>query len=204
MDPSEFDPVLGRSDAIAWQEYSVKGNLIAARPRYIREHWGESAVRDVANRLAPETRTVFDSAILPFAWFPFPIMAEIDTAIVEGPMGGDMAAMEGFGSMIARYDLTTLYKVLFKLGSPSFIMKRVHTVYRTYVRGGAIAAIEAKSDRAVVALVEGALPLYFCAYGVCGWFAAAIELSGGKDVQVAETECRHRGAPRCVWEALWK
>jgi hypothetical protein len=131
-------------------------------------------------------------------------MAAIDRAIVEGPMGGDASKMKDFGATIARYDLSTLYKVLFKLGNPSFIMKRVSIVYRTYIRGGSIQVTSVRDTQAVLVLDSGALPSYFCGLGVPGWFTAAIELSGGRSVDVSETECVHRDGERCVWNARWE
>ena len=99
------DPLLGRPDKTAWRSYQIKGNLLAARARYVRETWGEAAVAAVAGQLTGDLRATFEGSILPFAWYPFPTMAEIDRAIVAGPMGGQMALMKRFGSTIARYDL---------------------------------------------------------------------------------------------------
>jgi hypothetical protein len=200
----EPDPVFGRGDRSEWREYQVKGNLLAARPRYIRDRWGNSGFEDVTRRLDPTVRDIFATEILPFAWYPFPTMAAVDRAIVEGPMGNDVSRMKDFGSTIARYDLPTLYKVLFKFGSPSFILRRIAVVYRTYVRGGSISPADVGDGHAVVSLETGALPSYFCSHGVPGWFTAAVELSGGKAVEVREVHCVHRDAKRCSWELNWR
>jgi hypothetical protein len=201
--PPRIDAVLGRHDARTWEDYQVKGNLLAARPRYVREQWGEEAVRDVSSRLDTSVRQLFDRAILPFSWYSFSDLAAIDKAIVQGPMGGRVADMKHFGATIARYDLSSLYKMLFKLGSPEFVMKRVGVVYRTYIKGGGIAAADVRRGEAIVRLTDGSLPNYFCTHGVPGWFTAALELSGGKSVEVNETECMHAGARACVWRAKW-
>jgi hypothetical protein len=187
----------------AWVDYQVKGNLLAARPRYVREQWGEEAVRDIAKRLDASIRPMFDGSVLPFAWHSFGTLAAIDSLIVTGPMGGDIARMKHFGETIAHYDLSTLYKMLFKLGSPEFVMRRVGVVYRTYIKGGGMAAAEVQRGEAMVRLTEGCLPRYFCAFGVAGWFTAALELSGGKAVDVREVECVHKGSRNCVWHAKW-
>jgi hypothetical protein len=200
MDP--VDPILGSARASAWRSYSVKGNLVAARPRYVREKWGEDGIREVLGRLEGEPKRVFESEILPFAWFSFDVLAAIDSAIVSGPMKGDVTLMKAFGQEVARYDLSTLYKVLLKLGTPSFIAKRVGVIYNTYVRGGGLTAPEVESTRARIVL-SGALPMYFCSHGVPGWFTCALELSGGKRVAVQQSECVHRGAEHCAWTANW-
>src|SRR5258708_24600161 len=198
-DMESADPVLGRADRAAWHGFQVKGNLLAARSRYVRDTWGDPGLADVRARLDPELRSTFEGSILPFAWYPFATMTAIDRAIVAGPMGGQVAPMKRFGSTIARYDLPTIYKVLFKLGSPGFILGRAGIVYSTYVRGGAVRAPSVEKGRAGIALAEGDLPYYFCDQGVAGWFTAAIELSGGKDVSVTHVQCVHRRDARCEW-----
>jgi hypothetical protein len=202
--PSGKDPILGRPDVIAWHKTLVKGNLVAARARYVRDQWGDSGLRDVAARLSPEHRALFESEILPFSWQPFPLMAAFDAAIVQGPMGGDMAQMKRFGETIARYDLSTLYKVLFKIGTPSFLIKRVGVIYQTYMRGGGNIICESSTSKsAKMVLTDTNMPYYFCSQGIPGWFTAALELSGGTGVRVEQTTCVHHGAPRCVWQGTW-
>jgi hypothetical protein len=183
--------------------HEVKGNLVSARPRYLRERWGESALEDVASRLSEQSRKLVLSPTLPFAWYPLRDMAEIDRAIVNGPMQGDVSQMKHFGATIARYDLSTIYKMLFKLGTPAFVIRRINVAYRTYIRGGSMRGETPSSSSAVVTFVDGAFPIYLCRYGVAGWLTAAIELSGGHEVRVEETACRHSGSEHCRWEASW-
>ena len=200
----ESDAALGLHEKSAWRAYQVKGSLLASRPRYVRDQWGDAGLADVASRLTPPMRAVFQSTVLPFVWYPFADMAEIDRAIVAGPMGGDLSHMKRFGSTIARYDLSTLYKMLFKLGTPSFVLKRIHAAYSTYIRGGTIEATSVTKGHAVITQIDGDFPFYFCDQGIPGWFMAAVELSGGKGVRVAQVACVHQGAARCMWEASWE
>lgn len=200
---ASVDPILGDSAKTDWNGYFVKGNLLSARPRYVLEQWGERGLRDVFDRLDPKTRGVLEAPILPFQWYSFETLATVDAAIIRGPMRQDFEQMRRFGAAVARYDLSTVYKVLFKLGTPSFIIKRVGTVYGAYVRGGTMSASEVQSGSAVVTLTQGSLPLYFCRYGVSGWFTAGLELSGATSVRVRETRCVHDGGTVCRWEATW-
>jgi hypothetical protein len=198
-----LDPILGSASATAWKGYSVKGNLVAARAGYVRAKWGEDGIRAVAGRLEGEPKRVFESEVLPFKWFDFELLAKIDGAVIHGPMRGDVSLMKALGNEVARSDLSTVYKMLLKLGSPSFVIKRSGVVYGAYVRGGTVAALDVGPKHARTALIEGSLPMYFCAYGIPGWLSAALELSGGKKVEVEEAECVHRGHKRCEWIATW-
>jgi len=39
---------------------------------------------------------------------------------------------------------------------------------------------------------------------VVGWHVRAIELCGGRTVEVVETLCRARGAPYCEYRCTWQ
>lgn len=197
------EAILGSPRRREWEGYSVKGSLLSARPRYVVEQWGDGALRDVLGSLDEKTRATLAGSILPFAWYPFDVLVRVDAAIIGGPMKGDVAQVKRFGSAVARYDLPTLYKVLFKIGTPAFLIKRVGTVYSTYVKGGKMTA-EVSGKTARVTLTEGAVPAYFCQQGICGWFTTALELSGAHSVRVSEAQCVHKKAPRCVWDAAWE
>ena len=115
---------------------------------------------------------------------------DIDRAIVEGPMRGELARMTEFGSAIAKHDLPLLYKVLFKVGTPAFIIKRLNIVARQYIRESQVSVEVPGDGRAEVTLGGRRFPMYFCTYGVSGWFRAALELSGAKSPTV-----EHSGLP---------
>jgi hypothetical protein len=183
--------------------HQVKGNLLAARPRYVRERWGDDGIRRVVARLSPEMRALLVAEILPFTWYPLDQLAAVDRAIVEGPMGGDASAMKEFGATIARYDLSTIYKVLFKVGTPAFVVRRANVAYSTYIRGGVMRGETPSPGQGTVTFIDGTFPKYLCRYGVAGWLTAAVELSGGRNVRFDEVDCIHDGAPQCRWQGHW-
>ena len=198
------DPIFGDPRLAArYVTYEVKGNLLAARPRYVTERWGQDEAARLIASLSSSARAVLRQTILPFSWYPMAIMAEVDRAILEGPMGGDIKQMQTFGSAIARYDLSTLYKMLFRLGTPAFVLRRMNVAYSTYIRGGWMRS-ETPTAQSGRVTMGPAFPMYLCRYGVSGWISAALELSGAKRVLVREEACAHSGAPECVWSATWE
>lgn len=185
------------------RENQIKGNLLGRRAWYIRDRWGDAAVAAVAAAVPESARKyLVDAPPLTFAWYPFGVMMDIDHAIVDGPMGGEIGRMREFGSAIAKHDLPMLYKVLFKVGSPSFIIKRLNIVAKQYIRESTITSVVA-DGRATVTQGGRRFPMYFCTYGVSGWFHAALELSGAKSSSVEHASCLHRGAAACTWELRW-
>ncbi|HSQ65923.1 MAG TPA: hypothetical protein VLM85_22030 [Polyangiaceae bacterium] len=197
------DPILGdltRLDEM--RSGGVKGNLMTSRIWYVRDRFGEKELQRIAAAV-PAARAIVEKPPLPFVWCSFGDMIDVDRAILEGPMGGDLEKMREFGGAIAKHDLPTLYKVLFKVGTPRFLMKRVGIVAATYIRDSPMKG-EDMSDGGVRVVQTGkTFPYYFCGFGVCGWFEAAIELSGGKNIRVVHSACRHRGAENCAWDNHW-
>jgi len=181
----------------------VKGNLVRARSRYIRERYGFSTLMSVADALPPEARGYLLEPPLVSSWVKAGPMYEIDRAIIEGPMRGDIAEMFEFGANIAMYDLPNIYKVvLTMLSRPSFLMRRLGMIFGMYFKEGVMSA-DAEEGRATVTLSNRVLPLYMCSYGISGWFAASVETYGIKDKRVTHLQCRHRGHATCTWSVTW-
>jgi hypothetical protein len=201
-----LDPVFGDLHyASEMRENQIKGNLLARRAWYVRDRWGDAALAAVAAAV-PETARKFlgDAPPLTFAWYPFGVMMDIDRAIVDGPMRGEVGRMTEFGSAIAKHDLPLLYKVLFKVGSPAFIVKRLNIVAKQYIRESTISVQMADDSDAIVTQGGRRFPMYFCTYGVSGWFHAALELSGARSPTVNHATCLHRGDAACTWSLRWR
>jgi hypothetical protein len=202
---SPMDPVFGSTAQLTeMRSGRVKGNLVTARIWYVRDRFGDAALGVLEATLPAAAREIIDHPPMPFAWCSFGDMMDIDRAILEGPMKGNMSRMREFGGAIAKHDLPTLYRVLFKLGTPRFLMKRVGVVAATYVRDSPMHGSDMADGRVRIVQTGTTLPLYFCAHGVCGWFEAALELSGGTNIDVGHATCRHRGDADCSWVARFE
>ena len=200
-----IDPIFGDlQHAAEMRDNKIKGNLLGRRAWYIRDRWGDEALAKVAAAVPESSRKyLLDAPPLTFAWYPFGVMMDIDRAIVDGPMAGNVGNMVEFGSAIAKHDLPLLYKVLFKVGSPAFIVKRLNIVCKQYIRESGL-EVTASDGGAEVVLDGRRFPMYFCTYGVSGWFRAALELSGAKSPTVTHVGCLHRGDAACRWELRWQ
>lgn len=181
----------------------VKGTLLSARGRYVREEYGEQAFAKLVEAVAPEARQHLTNTPLPFAWYPLETLIEIDRRIIEGPMKGEIGTMKAFGDKIARYDLKTVYKILFKLGSPAFVLRRISTVYGMYLDGGEAQADFVEDRSARLSFRDAYYPHYLCKFGMSGWLSSSVDLSGGRNVQIEHDRCIHFGASRCSWRLDW-
>jgi hypothetical protein len=199
VDPFWGDP--GLREQLLRNE--VKGNLVAARRRYVERHHGQKAVELLAERLDGTPKEWLLRPPLPMRWCSMVEMARLDQAIVEGPMAGELSRMRAFGREIATYDLSTLYKVLFRVGTPGFVLRNIGVAYRTYIRSPGRMSTESRGSRAAEVRLTGAvMPAYLCTHGVCGWLEAALLKSGAREPRVEHSRCAHRGEA-CAWSAAW-
>ncbi len=204
-DQTGFDPMFG--DPNLWQRASAgfaKGNLVANRHRYVVTHWGEDLLAELVGRLDEEAGRLLQWPPLPVGWHRLSVLARIDQALFYGPMAGDMAVMQAFGFEIADYDLSTLYKILFKVGSPGFIAGRLGVAYSTYLRDAGTMRVEVSGRTARAEVTGGVVPMYLCAAGITGWIEAALVRSGARESRVEHVACQHRGGRACVWELAWR
>jgi len=205
VDDGFRDSFLGRVTLQDLQQLDVKGNLVAARRRYVDETWGNDGVERVRSLLDGDARRVFDQPPLPFVWVPGTVLAAVDEAIVLACMQGDVAQMQPFGAAIARADLPVLYRVFFRVGAPWMVVKAAGTMFPLYFRSGAVvtSSLDGFTGGAIT-LTKARLPRYLCHWGVAGWLQAALELSGAHDVDIAHDVCAHDGHDRCTWRLTWK
>lgn len=200
---SSFDPILGDLSLLGeMRRMEVKGNLVHSRPRYVAERHGEGALRSLAAKLPEVAAAYLLKPPFASAWVGVEPLMHVDRAIVEDCMGGDLEQMRGLGEEIAAYDLSTVYRMFLKAGVPAFVLQSVAVAYATYLRPGEATASVA-GNTAELVLDDATLPLYLCQYGVVGWLTAALQMSGATSIQLEHTECRHRGAGACRWQASW-
>lgn len=199
MDPVYGDPAL-RAQAV---QGFAKGNLVAARHRYVMERWGADMLATLVGRLSGRAAELLERPPLPMGWHPIEELARIDAEILMGPMEGDLDEMRKFGFEIASYDLSTLYRMLFKVGTPGFIVGRLPVAFKTYLRDTGELEVDVGKRSATATMVEGVVPYYLCTAGMSGWMEAALVMSGASAPSVEHAECRHRGDPRCVWRLEW-
>ncbi len=200
---ARWQPIFGDPALLpAIHQVQIKGNLVRSRARYVRESYGEPTLRLLAEGLDEVARAYLMSPPLPGNWCDLGPLMALDRAIVERLMHGRVDGMRQLGREVASYDLSTLYKLFMRVGSPGFVLSRLGAAYRTYISRGEL-AIRVEAHTAEVELLNGVLPFYFCAEGIPGWITMAAEKSGATEVEVRQRSCRHHGARSCQWSVSW-
>ncbi len=118
-----------------------------------------------------------------------------------------MKGMTELSEDIAREDLTTLYKLILKVGTPGFIISKSGSLWaRSFDTATLVPRelgprkwhLEPEGPR----LEDEAPSAYTCEAGVCGWLTSGLKLTGTK-LSFVQTRCRFGGSPMCEYEASW-
>jgi hypothetical protein len=185
----------------------VKGTLLLSRMKYLRAN-GAGAVRAALERLPPADRELLDGMLLlPSCWYPGDLLKRLDDAIANSLARGERAAiLIDIGHFSADLNLgpTGVLRPYLRENDPHALLREVPRIHAS-LHGGTERRYERLGDRAAVvrsARVDGREG-DDCLTTV-GWLRRAIELCGGRNVQVVEAACLARGGSCCEYRCEWQ
>lgn len=181
----------------------VKGSAITARVRYVRERHGEQGYRKLLDALEAQHRKIIQARVLPHAWAPFSLFVDVNVQTDALFGTGDLALCREMGRYSAEVNLPTLYRIFYKLGTPSFIIRKAARLWDVHYSSGRL-AVEDTEDGANLRIEEFATPHRAHCQSVLGWAERSVELSGGKVTYAEEEQCRTRGDRACLVVARWQ
>jgi hypothetical protein len=181
----------------------VKGSALKARMQYVLDHGGEPAVTRLLATLGSEARALGTDGFLVNEWYPYTVFVELCETIDRLHGKGDLTLCHELGRYACDANLTTLYRIFFKIGNIQFIIRRAALAWRVTYDAGDMKILE-EGRHHVVARIEGVpQPTRAHCLSVRGWMERAGEISGATDVASTET-CRALGHPHCDLRLTWK
>jgi uncharacterized protein (TIGR02265 family) len=183
----------------------IKGNVLLARLKFVRETGGEPALQAILSRLPAEDARLLSGWILPISWYPLDVYLRLDDAIASVMSPHDRAKVFlAMGRASADANLSGPQRPFVREGDPHVLLQAAPQIYgayyavgrRTYRRTGDTSGVLTTHDAESVTATD--------CLTVVGWHVRAIELCGGKDVSVVETRCRARGDDACEYRCSWK
>ncbi len=183
----------------------IKGGVILARLKYVRDAGGEPALQAILARLPPEDAKVLSGWVLPISWYPLDLYLRLDDAIAAVMSPHDRRSVFlAMGRASADANLSGPQRPFVREGDPHFLLQAAPQIYSAYYAVGR-RTYERTGDASGVLTTHGAENVTETdCLTVIGWHVRAIELCGGKDVQVVETRCRARGDDVCEYRCSWK
>lgn len=182
----------------------VKASAVTARLQFLEARFGRDARSRLVASLAPEHRRVLDDGVLPHQWVPFELFVALNVAIDRAHGKGDLALCEELGAFGAEANLTTLYRVFYKLGTPMFIFRKAARLWEVHYDSGRLIPTEDGPTTARLKIVDFETPHRAHCLSVLGWARRSVELSGATIVERGEPRCRTRGDGACEIVVTWR
>lgn len=179
----------------------VKGGALQSRLEFVRDHRGDEGVERVLARLSDADRAVCRQ-ILTGAWYPFDLNDRVDRAVAD-EMGMGEKVFLLMGEKSATHNLGKAHRAFVTEKDPHGLLKRAAQIYQAYYDTGRRAYENAGETRAILRTYESETFSVPDCLTVVGWHRKAIEMCGGNDARVVETQCRARGATLCEYVCEW-
>ncbi len=159
----------------------------------------------VAGITDAEVRELFlHSKPLKSQWYPFSVLIDVSIEIDKLFGTGDLSLLEEAGGDVAEADLSSVYKIFFKVANPHFIIDRAAAVWRNYYSSGECVVADSTEKSVVLEIRDFDTPHRAHCLGVLGWTKRTLMLTGCKEVRAVHSQCRCEGAKVCRFEGSWK
>lgn len=130
----------------------VKGSALAPTLRFIRETFGDIGLERVLHGLSPEDQNILQHDMLASSWYPFSLMVRFMRESERCFGAQSPRLLRDMGRAAADYNMTTIYRIFFKLGSPQFTLSRAARVFGNFYDTGDLEAIVNEKGHAICEL----------------------------------------------------
>lgn len=183
---------------------NVKGSALSSRVLWVQLGHGTAGMDRLRAQVSPELRQNLDAGINKATWYPFEQFIELNEVIDRVFGKGDLGLIHELGRYGADANLTTIYRLFFKVGTTHWILGRAVRLWSAHYDSGYLEVLTRGPKTAVLRIRGFATPHRVHCMAVQGWAERSIELSGGERVKTEEPMCRLRGDEYCQLEAKWE
>ena len=179
----------------------AKGSLFV----HARQYVGPTDWPDLLTTLATRDRELLSEHVATNVWYPVGLWNRLMQALLTAR---GAPVITSLSRHIAAEDVNFLFKMLLKMGSPEFLLRRTESIWSRYFDTGQFLATELEVHHWRLTLdaaksEEDAPCSIVCTYGVTGWVSEAMALTGAQSSRLVHTRCRFHGAEVCEWSVHW-
>jgi predicted hydrocarbon binding protein len=178
----------------------VKGGKISSKLAFVKEAHGQQAVDDLIASLPPDDQGQL-RVVLEGSWYAFDLYERLIRAVCQIVGGGDEAIYTKLGYHSAERALKGTYKA-FVGKDPIDLVQRSVQMHKMRNDPAEMEVLVDGPTSCVVKVMQPKSTVEICRISKA-FYEKAIELAGGRDVHVRETQCTGRGDPVCRFEIGW-
>ncbi len=182
----------------------MKGSALASRVLWVQLGHGAAGMAKLREAATPPLAATLDAGVEKARWYPLRQFYELNLLIDRLFGAGDLSLIKELGRHGADANLTTIYRLFYKVGTTHWILGRAVRLWSAHYDSGYLEVLTRGVRSALLRIHSFALPDRVHCLSVIGWCERSIELSGGHQVSVAETLCRTRGDQLCQLDVTWE
>ncbi|MDD3625776.1 MAG: hypothetical protein PHV06_00510 [bacterium] len=161
----------------------IKGAVLHDAMEAVKQKFGEQILKDIISQMTPKAQKIFNGTILTSAWYPLEDFLEFARVDIKLTAKGNENELITRAENLIEKELTGIYKMFVKLGSPKFVFNRLSAIHKSYFKGvDASVEMSEDKDRAVVKYSGFDNKHRLIAPSIIGFYRKALEISGGKNV----------------------
>ena len=183
---------------------NVKGSTFASRIRWTQYNHGEDGLQALAAAASPELAEILLGRAVMAKWYPFELFIEINELIDSTYGNGDLSLVKKLGRHGADANLTTIYRLFYKVGTVKWILARAARLWGMHYDHGRLLVHQSPGREVELHIVDWDTPSRVHCLAVQGWAERSVELSGGEDVVLEELGCRASGDDNCRFRVRWR
>jgi len=161
----------------------IKGSVVSDAIKNVKTNFGDDMYNVIVSQLKPETRPIFEGgSILPISWYPLDAFLEFLEMDLKVTANGDEQELIRRSEKVIEGELSGIYKLFVKLGSPGFVLNRISSVHQTYFRGVDIEVELPGPGKAIMKYTGFEKQQRLVGMSIIGFYRKALEISGAKNV----------------------
>ncbi len=188
--------------ATVMTEVMAKGANFLYSKTYIEEKYGKETWEQVLAALPPDTRKVWDQALLVSKEYPFEAFKEMMYAlcrVLKTVKDSELASIYEF---IANQSLNRVYKIFFRLAHPSFAIKNYPGLWSMFFNAGKVEVPVAEKGHAVVRFLLPGIFTDWLHPACLGYSKKAVEMAGGRSLTMQRMS--HQKKAEDLWETVYE
>ena len=181
----------------------IKGTAVLDTMEAIKARAGKVELDKIISHLDPETREIFQRPISPSSWYSCDAFSRFLEADIRETAGGNEQELVKRAEAVIEKQLSGIYKMFVRLGSPEFVIRRIAAVHSTYFDGVQIIPEMKGPNAATIQYVGFSRKHRIMGFAILGSFRKALEISGAKKVDVHFTVPIEAGEHFCELALTW-
>jgi hypothetical protein len=180
----------------------VKGISVAKVFRFAEERFGREGLDQLEEALGPERFGRLHPP-LPSSWYEFHDVVALWETTDKQLGSGDLSLLQALIEQGVEWDLSTVYRIFFKVGNPVYLLRKGTSMWRNYYSHGRWDIVETPNGVRGT-LLEFPEPHPVHCFTVRTWLRKFLSMTRVPDPRVEMISCRAQGDAACIYDASWK